>query len=315
MNHESYRIIKCPVCCDSDVKNGKSVSEIGQLIQCSNCSHVFSLLIGGKQDSDNSNEHFENSNYVDWRKKNLSRLKKDASAKVNFVLNNIPDMSSTVLEIGCSSGEVLNEMALKEWNVTGVDLSNRAIDVAKEAYPDIPVTLGTESILLKNDSKASYDLIIGFHVIEHIYDIEQFLSNVSKLCNPGGHVCFYVPYWDSASRKVMNDEWPDFMPEHVHFFTKNSMQKWLSSAGFELIREETKSKSWHWIGGIKRKISIVSSGKRDKKTRGNQQRRMPSNLSMAILDIADIALFPLLKLESFFGLGSELCVVAKKMGQ
>lgn len=210
--------IKCPAC--GLTQNGTSVSELWSLIQCSACTHVFTTQLP-------DNRRFEASDYVAWRDQAKAEFVETARRRYRTVQEQIPEKHGRVLELGCSTGEVLAEFARNGWQAVGSDFSKLAIEAARERNPGITFYNADEKDILDQEGPGSFDLIMAFHVIEHVPDIEQLMLTLRRLCKPDGHLFLAFPYWDAWSRKVFGDAWPDFAPEHLHFFTRQSIDGWL----------------------------------------------------------------------------------------
>ena len=97
-----------------------------------------------------------------------------------------------VLDVACGGGllaEALYDFGAK---VTGVDISEVAIETAKlhasKNNKDISYILGeAESLLL---DKKAFDVVSCLEAIEHVPDPELLVKTCSDLCKPGGEVFF-----------------------------------------------------------------------------------------------------------------------------
>ncbi len=298
---------QCPACSMLLTDRPRAISPAWNMVQCPACTHVYS-----PHEPVAENQHFEHDGYVAWRARNRSQLKAKAVRHIEFMLSKIPARPGKAFELGCSTGESLHEIAKRGWRAYGVDLSAAAIQVARSSYSELQVMYGTESEVLTKEGQSSFDLIMAFHVVEHIRDLSALMRNLLTLLKADGYLYLALPHWNAWSQRVMGDDWPDFMPEHVHLFTKKSMCEWLHHSGFELVHESTAGSSWQWLGGIKRKVKRLA-GKSLSTASGQGPRKMPSALGQQILQIGDVILFPLLKCEALFGAGSELRIIAKRI--
>jgi 2-polyprenyl-3-methyl-5-hydroxy-6-metoxy-1,4-benzoquinol methylase len=282
------------------------------VVRCSRCRHVFlpdGFLPEGGTRGEGDNTHFEEAEYLAWREESESLLRRVARRRARLVLSKVERKSGVVLELGCSTGEMLDAMAREGWEAYGVDLSERAVAAARRKYPDIHVSVGTEAALLEDSSTRRFDIIMAFHVLEHIRDVGQVLRNCERLIAPGGYLVLFVPNWESWSRFVFRDSWPDFMPEHIHLFSRASMTTLLERHSFKIVYAGTAGNSWAWLGGALRLLR----GARALSSRGaaGRGRRMPGAFKMRVLKVGDALLSPWFLFEKLLGGGNELQVIAQ----
>ena len=74
---------------------------------------------------------------------------------------------STILDLGCGTGlPVAKFFAEGGYNVTGIDLSDKMIRLAKENVPD--AVFYTDNIINTDLSENSFDLIVSFYCLFHL---------------------------------------------------------------------------------------------------------------------------------------------------
>ncbi len=128
---------------------------------------------------------------IEFIKQNATRIFKKDKKNVNF-LNGI-----NCLDVGCGGGILSEKLKRLGANVTGIDASKSSIKIAQEhakkSRLEINYKCITTSKLLEIKEKKTlnkFDLVIASEVIEHVYDIKTFISDISNLCRPGGLVVF-----------------------------------------------------------------------------------------------------------------------------
>lgn len=167
---------------------------------------------------------------------------KDFDYKWPAIFPIIPRKQSiSILDIGCGTGKVLAE--IKKLNpqaqIFGVDVSSRAINVARKLLPQCKFTLikDGEKLPFKNNSM---DYIFSFDVIEHIYDIQNILYEYKRILKPGGNILISTPYHGLIKNlvialigfeKVFNP-----YEGHIRFFTKKSLSLGFRMINFEIIK-------------------------------------------------------------------------------
>jgi ubiquinone/menaquinone biosynthesis C-methylase UbiE len=89
-----------------------------------------------------------------------------------------------VLEVGCGTGLILEKLAGYAKRAEGVDLSPGMLALARER--GLSVREGSATELPFDDD--SFDAVVSFKVLAHVPEIERALSEMARVCRPGGHV-------------------------------------------------------------------------------------------------------------------------------
>ncbi|MGB9721195.1 MAG: class I SAM-dependent methyltransferase [bacterium] len=107
-----------------------------------------------------------------------------------------------VLEIGCGVGWLSLELARHGMNVTGVDLSDRKISIAKEYYERIKVEEGftgkieyiADSIHNVDFEDSTFDAVVAWDSLHHIPDISRVMRKLRCWLKENGEliICDYM---------------------------------------------------------------------------------------------------------------------------
>src|SRR5215469_11029953 len=84
----------------------------------------------------------------------------------------------TLLDVGCGSGTLLVRMRDKGWRVTGIDVDAAAIEQAKRAH-GVDARVGVTADLIAQGHQ--FDVVTADHVLEHVVDPVQFLTECRRL--------------------------------------------------------------------------------------------------------------------------------------
>ena len=98
-------------------------------------------------------------------------------ARYNLALH--PANGLRVLDAACGSGYGADLLSKVASSVMGVDISQEAIDYAKDRYKGIGFI---QCDLNKDFPSYEYDLCVSFETIEHLENPEVFLKNVADRC-------------------------------------------------------------------------------------------------------------------------------------
>jgi len=100
---------------------------------------------------------------------------------------NLPLKNLKLLDIGCGGGLISEPMCRLGAQVTGIDASNKNIQVAK-----IHAKQNNLNIIYLNNSpeqlsqKPNYDIILNLEVVEHVDDLNLYLKSCYNILNSGG---------------------------------------------------------------------------------------------------------------------------------
>lgn len=153
------------------------------------------------------------------------------------IVNKFIDQPGKVLDIGASTGVMLDIFKEKGWKTFGVEPSESSLVATKKGHK-VTNTYFEKSSFPKN----SFDLIVLNHTLEHLEDPTKILTKVYGLLKTGGFVLVDVPNAGGLGSKLLGKRWPYLLPkEHVSQFTKNTLSDVFIQAGFRIIHYESRS--------------------------------------------------------------------------
>ncbi len=99
----------------------------------------------------------------------------------------------TVLDVGCGGGILTEAMARDGAKVTGIDLSDKALGVARlhqiESGTSVDYRL-TSAEALAIEAPASFDIVTCMELLEHVPEPASTIDACAKLVRAGGYVVF-----------------------------------------------------------------------------------------------------------------------------
>lgn len=142
-----------------------------------------------------------------------------------------------VLEVGCSTGVMLDIFAERSWQTWGVEPSKSAQSAKRKGHR-ILRTFFEKAKLPKN----YFDLVIANHTLEHMDDPLLVLKKIHSLLTKNGIVFIDVPNAGGLGAKLLGTYWPFRLPEeHKHQFTRGSLSQIFKEAGFKVTHFESRS--------------------------------------------------------------------------
>jgi 2-polyprenyl-6-hydroxyphenyl methylase/3-demethylubiquinone-9 3-methyltransferase len=98
-----------------------------------------------------------------------------------------------VLDVGCGGGILSESMHFKGANVTGIDLGEKALNVAKLHQLESGAKVNYQYISVEQlaaEQPASFDVVTCMEMLEHVPDPAAIVAACAKLVKPGGSVFF-----------------------------------------------------------------------------------------------------------------------------
>lgn len=134
-----------------------------------------------------------------------------------------------LLEVGCGNGTRLSKIAALGWYVEGQEVDPVSANVASRKGMKIHVGY-LDKLGLKDES---FDAIVMNHVIEHVHDPVEHLSECRRLLKPNGTIIVVTPNSRSLGHRLFKSNWRGLEPpRHVMVHSLNSIRRAAFIAGF-----------------------------------------------------------------------------------
>jgi len=100
----------------------------------------------------------------------------------------LPLAGLRVLDIGCGGGLLSEAMAERGAAVTGIDVAERNLDIARQHAREgrLQIDYRLQSAGDLGREGRSFDIVLNMEVVEHVADVGAFMSAACKLVRPGG---------------------------------------------------------------------------------------------------------------------------------
>lgn len=125
----------------------------------------------------------------------MGALQRINPLRTEFVLGNLRSTArleqTNILDLGCGGGILSESLAKSGAKVTGVDLSQAALEVARKHAAEQQLSIeylcsGIEDVAEKKHEY--FDAITCMEMLEHVPDPREIVRSCARAVKPGGHV-------------------------------------------------------------------------------------------------------------------------------
>jgi len=146
-----------------------------------------------------------------------------------------------VLDVGCGGGILSESMHFKGADVTGIDLGEKALSVAKLHQLESGAKVNYQLISVEElaaQQPASFDIVTCMEMLEHVPDPSAIVAACAKLVKPGGSVFFSTINRNPKSYlfAVIGAEYVlNMLPKGTHDYEKfikpSELSSWVRDSG------------------------------------------------------------------------------------
>jgi len=233
---------KCPICKAKQteeflqLKDYFLTQEDFSIVKCKICGFRFTNpipteeAIGGYYHSE---EYISHSNAKKGLINSIYQIVRNYSIDKKVLLVKDYKLQGKVLDIGCGTGEFLNALSKNGFDTKGIEPNESARNQAIKNYNLIV----NEEKEIHNFQSGSFDIITMWHVLEHVYRLEDRLEQIENMIKPGGFLLVAVPNPDSWDAKKYKKYWAAYdAPRHLYHFGQTDIVNLLDRFSFELIK-------------------------------------------------------------------------------
>lgn len=149
----------------------------------------------------------------------------------------------SVLDVGCGGGLLSEAMCERGATVTGIDLSDKALSVARLHLLESGRLVDYRQVSaeeLAAERPGSYDVVTCMEMLEHVPDPASVVLACATLVKPGGHVFFSTINRNAKSYlfAVVGAEYvlrmlPKGTHDYSRFIKPSELLRWARDAGLE----------------------------------------------------------------------------------
>lgn len=149
----------------------------------------------------------------------------------------LPPPRAQILDVGCGSGRDAEYFTAKGFRVTGVDLSEKLLEIARQRVP--------QAAFYKQDIRSlrfpplSFDGIWACASLLHLkrHEVPIVLNNFFQLLTPGG--ILFIMVKEGKGEADVAEELSSHLSRHFTYFQQQELKDLVKDAGFEDIEQYT----------------------------------------------------------------------------
>lgn len=235
---------KCPWCNSENtklylkLKDEFLTKESFEIHECKACGLLFTET---RPDSSQIGRYYASENYLSHQENKKGFIPRLYERVKSVNLKNKWKMSTEgmavgkILDIGCGVGDFLHTMESKGWETTGIEPSKEAQAIARKRMK--AQLFSPEEIEQLQDQ--SFDLITMWHVLEHVEDLNNELTELKRLIKPNGRIVIALPNYKAYDAQYYKQYWGAYdVPRHLNHFNKKTITKIFNTKGLELKKTD-----------------------------------------------------------------------------
>jgi len=148
------------------------------------------------------------------------------------ILESFKKEKGRLLDIGCYGGIFLDEAKKHGYDISGIEPSRWAAELAAGKTGARVVCGGWDDASLPSDY---FDIVTIWDVIEHLEDPSACLRQVQMWLKPGGIVAITTHDIGSLFARIMGKRYPWLMRFHLYHFEPKTLSAMLAKNGLETI--------------------------------------------------------------------------------
>lgn len=164
--------------------------------------------------------------------------------RANYIDERSPVAEQKLLDVGCGGGILTEAMAQRGAQVTGIDLGEAPLAVARLHALESGISIDYRQVAtetLAAEAAGSFDIVTCLEMLEHVPDPGAIIQACAQLVKPGGDV-----YFSTINRNpkayafaILGAEYilrllPKGTHEYRKFIRPAELAKWLRQHGLEL---------------------------------------------------------------------------------
>lgn len=236
----------CAVCLSKDVttimqiKDHSISGEMFNIAQCGQCGFRFTQDPPSEADC---GPYYQSEDYVSHSDTSTGIIFKIYHIVRNVMLGRKYRLleslqgEKTLLDVGSGTGYFPHFMQEKGYRVTGIEVDDKARNYSIDKFG---LSVFRPDDLKNGLINETFGFITLWHVLEHLYQPDEYLQLFAKHLKSDGYLIIAVPNHLSYDAKKYQTYWAAYdVPRHLWHFHPQAIQILAERNGFEVIKKES----------------------------------------------------------------------------
>jgi 2-polyprenyl-6-hydroxyphenyl methylase / 3-demethylubiquinone-9 3-methyltransferase len=165
--------------------------------------------------------------------------------RANYIDERSPVAGKQLIDVGCGGGILAEAMAVRGANVTGIDMGEAPLAVARLHQLESNVNVNYRKITAEEiaaEQPEQYDVVTCMEMLEHVPDPQSIINACAKLCKPGGDLYFSTLNRNPKSYAfaIIGAEYilkllPKGTHDYAKFIRPSELAEWIRRANLQLL--------------------------------------------------------------------------------
>lgn len=200
----------------------------GQIVQCLDCGLIFVYPQPEKKNLLTKYISSHDELYLEEKKGRL-KTSQDIFKEISYYKK-----GGQFLDVGCSTGLLLQVAKEKGWEPYGIELSRWAVNETKRNGLNVFQGEFEEKNVIFSD--IFFDCVSLNDYLEHSFNPGQVIKICRRLLRKGGLLFINTPNIESFVAKLLGERWWGVIETHLYYFSPKTINLLLSQNGFKVVK-------------------------------------------------------------------------------
>ncbi len=125
----------------------------------------------------------------------IALLRAENALRIPWIIREIKQRlpsNVSALDIGCGAGFLTHALSCEDYDVAGIDLSEKSLEVAKKHDPTGRVRYFHADAYSLPFPDRSFDVVFAMDILEHVEEPERLIREASRVLKPNGLFFFHT---------------------------------------------------------------------------------------------------------------------------